>query len=483
MRQFLTILALIGSGSIVHAQRGGFAEVRVVDDSTGRGVPLVELVTVNNVRFVTDNLGRIAIPDLLDREIHFSVHGHGYEVKKDGFGFAGVRITPRIGQPAEVKVTRKNVAERLARLTGEGRFRDSRLLGHEVPAENNGLVAGQDSIQAAIYRGEVYWFWGDTNRLAYPLGLYRMAGAKSPIPTVKTDFSHGFAYDYFVGKNGFARAMIPLKERPQGVAWIDGICTVRDDKGVEKLVGHYSRRKGLADELEHGFCIFNDDKQIFEPAKELPLTEKWRFIQGHPVPFTENGTAWLLCGGPGLNIRVRAALADVLDPAKYEAFVAPSWQKGQPPRDSKHEADLVKSGKLKAEETRFYPANAANPAERIVLHNGSVHWNEHRKRWIMLACQFGGKVSFLGEIWYAEAKHPTGPFEKAVKVVTHDRKTFYNVCHHPFLDREGGRVIHFEGTYTAEFSGNPDKTPRYDYNQVLYRLDLESAELKAAWVR
>lgn len=36
----------------------------------------------------------------------------------------------------------------------------------------------------------------------------------------------------------------------------------------------------------------------------------------------------------------------------------------------------------------------------------------------------------------------------------------------------GGRVIFFEGTYTHTFSGNPEPTPRYDYNQVLYKLDL-----------
>jgi hypothetical protein len=36
------------------------AEIRVVDAETGRGVPLVELVTVNHLRFVTDNAGRVA---------------------------------------------------------------------------------------------------------------------------------------------------------------------------------------------------------------------------------------------------------------------------------------------------------------------------------------------------------------------------------------------------------------------------------------
>jgi hypothetical protein len=51
-----------------------YAEIRVLDAQTGRGVPLVELETVHHVRFVTDNAGRVAIaePDLLDREVFFS---------------------------------------------------------------------------------------------------------------------------------------------------------------------------------------------------------------------------------------------------------------------------------------------------------------------------------------------------------------------------------------------------------------------------
>ena len=140
----------------------------------------------------------------------------------------------------------------------------------------------------------------------------------------------------------------------------------------------------------------------------------------------------------------------------------------------------MNAGTLKPEHARFLPADAAAPAERVTLHSGSVRWNAHRNCWVLLAGQIGGKPSFLGEVWYAEARHPTGPFTRAAKVVTHDRQTFYNVCHHAFLDRAGGRSIHFEGTYTNEFSGNPDKTPRYNYNQVLYRLDLDDPALRAA---
>jgi hypothetical protein len=101
----------------------------------------------------------------------------------------------------------------------------------------------------------------------------------------------------------------------------------------------------------------------------------------------------------------------------------------------------------------------------------------------MVACQIGGDASHLGEVWYAESDHPSGPFPVATKILTHNRQTFYNVVHHDFLDREGGRVIHFEGTYTHEFSGNPDKTPRYNYNQILYRLDLDAPGLRAAQSR
>ena len=37
--------------------------------------------------------------------------------------------------------------------------------------------------------------------------------------------------------------------------------------------------------------------------------------------------------------------------------------------------------------------------------------------------------------------------------------------------------MYFEGTYAETFSGAPSKTPRYDYNQVMYRLDLSDPRL------
>ena len=469
-----------------------YAEIRVVDSATGRGVPLVELETVDAIIYVTDNAGRIAFdePDLMNEELFFTVRSPGYEVPKDGFGFRGVRITPSVGKPVTIKIDRLNVAERLCRLTGEGCYRDTQLLGLEPPLKPSphpGKVVGQDSVQSVIYHNKVFYLWGDTLRKNYPLGLFRSSAATTPIPDANFDPADGIAYDYFTdAKTGFVRAMMPLAERPEGVIWIFSLVVVTDEMGEQRLIGHYDRRKGLGEIYEHGIALFNDEKLIFEPAVQLPMDEKWRMPKGHPIVFEEGNKKWILFGSPNPNVRVPATLKDVLDPSKYEAFHCTfsaegkpewRWQKEEPPTDSKQEQQWIRDKKLMPEDARFAPANVADLSQRITLHSGSVRWNPHRNCWIMLAGQVGG-TSFLGEVWYTEADHPTGPFTKAVKVVTHDKQTFYNVCHHAFLDRDGGRTIYFEGTYTNDFSGNPVKTPRYNYNQLLYRLDLDAEALK-----
>ncbi len=71
-----------------------------------------------------------------------------------------------------------------------------------------------------------------------------------------------------------------------------------------------------------------------------------------------------------------------------------------------------------------------------------------------------------------------GTVASAVRIVTHDQYSFYNPVHHSFFDRDGGREIYFEGTYTKMFSGREVATPRYEYNQIMYRLDLADPKLR-----
>ena len=51
---------------------GAWAEIRVIDRATGRGVPLAELRTVHGLLFVADDAGRVAFqePGLLDRPVY-----------------------------------------------------------------------------------------------------------------------------------------------------------------------------------------------------------------------------------------------------------------------------------------------------------------------------------------------------------------------------------------------------------------------------
>src|SRR4051794_30324188 len=93
--------------------------IEIIERGSGWPVPLVELRTTHSLRFVSDNNGVIACdaPELMDREVWFDVIGHGYEVKKDGFGYRGVRLTPQPGKTLKIEVDRKNIAKRLGRIT------------------------------------------------------------------------------------------------------------------------------------------------------------------------------------------------------------------------------------------------------------------------------------------------------------------------------------------------------------------------------
>src|SRR5262249_5214616 len=63
------------------AQREKYCQIKVVDETTGRGVPLVELETVNPLRYVTDSNGVVAFrePGLMGQSVFFHVRSHGYE--------------------------------------------------------------------------------------------------------------------------------------------------------------------------------------------------------------------------------------------------------------------------------------------------------------------------------------------------------------------------------------------------------------------
>ena len=494
---FFPALAL--PGLVMAAEQGSppakdssnkYFKIQVVDRQTGRGVPLVELRSTNNTRYYTDSNGIVAYyePGLMDAEVFFFVESHGYEFPKDGFGFHGTRLKTSPGGSAVIKIDRHNIAERLYRVTGQGIYRDSILTGSPVPLKNpvlNGQVTGQDSVYSCIYRDRLFWLWGDTNRASYPLGHFATAGAFSDLPGKGgLDPALVVNLEYFVDETGFSRPICLLKEK--GLVWLDGLLTVRDKQGRQRMVAKLARLKSLSEVLERGLVVFNDATESFEPIVRsgpdfLPYSNS-----GHALVVDVEGEQYYYFATQfplSVRMRVKAEWDHIIDPNRYEVFTSPkppepcSWiRTGELIGDDASQMpSLIEALKQEKKNTHLYDITSG---KKITPHGGSVYFNDHRQRWVAIFVQQFGESSYLGEVWYAEADTPVGPWAYATKIATHNKYSFYNPKQHPFFDKEGGRTIFFEGTYTFTFSGSLENaTPRYDYNQIMYRLNLDDPRL------
>jgi hypothetical protein len=398
-----------------------------------------------------------------------------------------------------LKIRRLNIAERLYRVTGGGIYRDSLLVGHRVPLREpalNGQVLGSDSVQTVVFRNRVYWFWGDTNRPSYPLGNFKVPGATSLLPSDGgLAPERGVDLEYFVDESGFAKKTIPWKGT--GPTWISGLVAIGQGED-ERLFAHYQDIQGGGTSFGatgQGLVEFDDTAKEFRKVAEFPL--EGPFPEGaHSLLVKETEGWYVYFCDPFPLIRVRATPDALADLSQYEAYtclsegtrredgsldrdgtgrIRWSWKKNTDVFGPREQEQLVERGMLDREDA-VLTLRDAETGDVVVAHRGTVAYNEFRKRWVMIFCQVFG-TSHLGETWYAEADALTGPWSRVRKIVSHDRYSFYNPRHHPMLDSEGGRIIYFEGTYTASFSGNADKTPRYDYNQMMYRLDLDDERL------
>ena len=431
--------------------------IEVVEKGTGWPVPLVQLRTTHQTSFVTDNAGIIALdaPELLDREVWFDVIGHGYEVKADGFGMRGVRITPQSGKSIRIEVSRTIIAKRLGRATGAGLFAESQKLGLEKDWNETGIF-GCDTVQNAVYQGKLFWAWGDTMLPNYPLGIYDMTGATTALqPLDRFEPPLRLRFDHFKDSAGRPRGI--AKMPGQGPTWAGGFVTLPDKTGTPRLCATYSKIRGHLEAYEIGLCVWNDVSSCLELLRVLwTKSEKHPtappFPDGHPVLWKDaQGKEWALFGNPLPNLRC---------PAMFE-----SWQDATKWESIKPQADLAAAGESK---------------KRVKPHSGSIAYNAFRKRWVTVFMENFGKPSVFGELWYAEAPAPTGPWGTTVKILTHDNYTFYNPRIHPEFTKDGSPILIFEGTYTQEFANHAVATPRYNYNQILYRLDLDDPALKPA---
>ncbi len=473
-----------------------YFQIHVVDEETGRGIPMVSLTTNNHIRYVTDSNGLIAFyePGLMGQSIFVNINGQGYEYPPELLGYHGLAITPLAGDSLVIKMKRKIIAKRLYRITGAGVYRDSEILGKPQPLKRpllNGKVMGQDSNLSLVHNGKIFWFWGDTFKPEYPIGNFSVSGAVSDLPVnggLPPEI--GVDLDYFVDDTGFSKKMIELPGT--GFVWLSWVARVKDNAGNTVIATDYARVKPNFDNMERGIAIFDESTEKFEKYREVPEWLKEYHLTNHPFIGNSNGKSQLYLTSEFAFRRVAPHVDSVATAAAHESFTClkpgsvfdpdnPAldraadgtlrwgWKRNTDMVDLKRQQTLIESGHIAAAEGWLHLQDFASGAA-VVVNRGSLYWNEYRQRWILI----GG--AGVGEIWYAEGDSPVGPWRFVRKVTDHDIH-FYNPVHHPFLDQENGRTIYFEGTYTKAFLQTQDNLPRYEYNQLMYQLSLDDPRL------
>jgi len=509
------------AGDAAQASSTPYFRITVVDEETGRGIPLVRLATTNRAEYWTDSAGVVAFwePEMMGTQVQLEASTYGYSMRRNMFGQQAVNFIPRAGESLVVKMHRDMIAQRLYRLTGADIYRDSRMLGDTTPETQDPSpmpVTGMDSVATAVYRGKMYWIWGDTAVSATNLGNFRATGATSALPGPGgLDPEVGVYYTFFRNPDGRVRGMI---NTDHNLTWLGGMHVVRDGDGREHLFTHYAKIKPPLTAFENGLAKFNDSTNQFDIVWATP--EDARLDPGaNHFRHSDGGREYFYQDNPFPCIRCRADLDSIQDIYSYEGLTClkPGSKfdasSGQLLRDG--QGHLVwgwrrnTSAVGPAEMKKLIDAGLAGRADaplalrdartgsEVAPHGGSVYWNEHRQRWVACMLQHFG-TSLLGEVWYFEGDTPVGPWVYGEKIITHtifadagrerrvdeappeaaETYAFYNVKHHPEFDREEGRVIYLEGTYTMTFSGAKHPTPRYDYNQVMYKLDLDDERLR-----
>ncbi|RYZ59452.1 MAG: hypothetical protein EOP07_03960 [Proteobacteria bacterium] len=462
--------------------------IRVIDKVSRRGVPLVFLVDEKGVTRLTDSQGYLAYHHLdeMNKSHTFTITSHGYSSSSK-------TLTATQGATTEIELERRMIAERLYRTTGQGIYRESYLLGLTMPTKNpnvNGLVMGQDTVDSTLYKGKIFWTWQDTDRVGYVFGSFANTAATSALPAnggLNPDL--GVDRDYYVGNDGFAKPIAPDFAPTSALTWLGDLVAIPDASGEERLYGRFAKVKGDGSFVRGGWALFDDAATKF---RDLNLAENDPVLNLPAAPLrfnTPTGDKLYF----GLR-RVAATAESLFDGTQHESFTAYkagtknletdadgrpvfSWKKGT---EVASEADLTALGVSSDYQLNDGHKFKGLNGEGLGISGSQLNkvWNPYRQKFVGTIQQALGSPSTFGEMWFAEGDTPMGPWNYAVKVVSHDNYTSYNVKQDGLLMQNNGRKIYIEGTYTASFTQNATPTVRYNYNQVIYRLDLADQKLR-----
>ena len=290
--------------------------IRVFDKRTLRGLPLVAFAWPTGEQ-TTDSQGILAYcnPDKMGT-FSVPVTSHGYASKT-----VSINATP--GGEMQIELESPLAGQRLYRITGQGTYRDSLLLGLSIPVQNgalNGQVVGQDSVISALYKGKIFWTWGDTDNLSYALGNFASPAATSLLPGAGgLDPDRGVDLTYLGNPSGFVNGSAPNIAPNNNPTWLGAMVSVPDAAGNETLFASFGKPSGDMSPLKNGLVKFDDAAQIFKPViEDYPLNGDNYPAGGQAFKFkTPNGEYAYFKAG---NLRIPAKAEAMVNRATYEVF-------------------------------------------------------------------------------------------------------------------------------------------------------------------
>ena len=509
----MILSATVVAISLAPAARGTPFRIDIVDQATGRGVPMVRLSAAGTWAY-SDSNGVVAWTDLLDKgRLTFTPLTDGYELAHSSsqgiVGNAGVELNPTSGGRAVIKLNRTQVAERLYRLTGQGIYSDSVMVNASSPIADPILapagITGQDGGTPAVYKGLAYWFWGDTNCARYDsnCGSQRdnwndtaaifTTGATSVItqnpPSLKyfTRVSGGF-------ENPAQMAPVqPMEYKGKSCrTWIGSVCSFTDeDTHEEVLMAIYMKpdlnKPGPMLNQARGLLQWSDTLSRFrtltayhDPSTPCTLpqgctqTDVFGMYTVHRLG-PDADPNYVYFGKPFTHYRVRRSVKAMANQSAWESFsplkpgtdeVDPAgygWKTNLSWFGQAAELRLIQQGKLSRSAARMQVKDPAGNIGRCdwnstpIMGNGDVQYNNYLKQYVLIAqkavhpCE---KESTYGEIWLSLAPNITGPWNSVHRIATHATtgSSCYNPLQLPFLEEGGGSRIYFACTVTSAFS-------------------------------
>lgn len=449
----------------------------VTDRVTGRALPGAIVITPHRT-YVTDSSGAAAIYEtgLMNTHASIALAADGYMLAP-----ASVDVVPGLTRTLSIEPDPDQIAVRLYRLNGPGIFRDRVLLGQSTSQGVNADMMSQDGPMTAVYRGNLYWTFGDTNHQRADHSNYRGSAASS---SLTADPERWFPLTYVHQIDGREAAIAPTSEfdHAGALAWPGGLVGVPDAQGIERLYSTFGIIENAWDTVAIGVGRYNDTTHIFERKAWLDLAKPSR-PGAHAFEVSDGMQSYLHYENL---TRIPATEAGLLDQDGYQTFTALDAD-GNAARDATgriryawkpQTAELTASNAASAGAARDEllsghlreARSTAGAPHAIPIVASARDYDPYRKRYVEIITEEQNQFIARDATWYAEGDTPMGPWVYARRITGRGSRSIYNPTILP-LQKNDGAQLFFAAVYSNSYVPVPP-LPYYNYSVVMHMLDV-----------